>query len=317
MASEYMATINWGDGSASSPPPPVTITPTVSTACNGNAFAVSGDHAYKEEGSYTLTVTVTDSDNSANTATVHPIASVVDAALHSACAAEPVSTQDFNGTTASFLDDNPNASTADFTATIYWGDGSNSAGTVSGGPGNGPYTVSGSHHYGSTGPFTITTVINDDGGATTTATCDVVVAAFPTSNGGTFVVGDLEATGPGAPLLWWGSQWAKVNQMSGGPAPSSMKGFAGFEDSPLPGGVALKDLCGMTWTTDTGNSSPPPASVPDYMFVIVSTHITQNGSVISGDIKQLIIVHNNPGYAPNPGSPGTGNEVILVCNRVP
>jgi hypothetical protein len=69
----------------------------------------------------------------------------------------------------------------------------------------------------------------------------------------------------------------------------------------------------MTWTTDTGNSTPPPPSVPDDMLVIVSTHIVQNGSVISGDIKQLILVHNNPGYQPDPGSPGTGTETIIVC----
>ncbi|TMB96889.1 MAG: hypothetical protein E6J40_09170, partial [Chloroflexi bacterium] len=312
-AADYSATIDWGDGS-SSPPPPVTITPTGPAAC-GNTFAVSGDHTYKEEGSYTVTTVITDVDNTSNSATVSSTASVGDAALRASCAADPFSTQNFSGPTATFFDQNSFATRADFTATINWGDGPGSTpGTVSGGPGSGPYTVSGTHTYASTGPFTITTMIKDDGGASTTATCEIVVAAFPTSNGGTFVVGDLEATGTSASLLWWGSQWAKVNQMSGGPAPNSMKGFAGFEDMPLPSPLpSLTKLCGMSWTTDTGNSSPPPASVPDFMLVFVSSHITQNGSVISGDIKQVIIVHNNPGYAPDPGSPGTGTEVIPVC----
>lgn len=307
LATDYTATIDWGDGTATSAG---TITGTM------GMFTVNGDHTYAEEGSYKVAVTISDTDCAANTATAHSTASVADAALHAQCASPPVSTQSFNGPTATFIDDNAGATSADFSATINWGDGSSSAGTITGGPGPGPYTVTGSHTYAKTGSFTITTAIADDGGATATATCTVLVGAFPTANGGTFVVGDLEATGPGAGLTWWSSQWAQINQMTGGPAPSSMKGFAGFEDMPLPAGVPLQKLCGMTWTTDTGNATPPPQSVPDDMFVIVSSHIVQNGSVVSGDIKEIILVHNNPGYAPDPGHPGTGTEVVLVCKSV-
>jgi hypothetical protein len=49
------------------------------------------------------------------------------------------------------------------------------------------------------------------------------------------------------------------------------------------------------------------------MGVIVSSHITQNGSVITGDIKQVVVVKINPGYAPDPGHPGTGQIVAIVC----
>jgi hypothetical protein len=311
-AAEYGATIDWGDGH-SSPPQPVTIDATGPSAC-GNTFEVRGDNTYAEEGNYTVTTTITDTDNASNTATVGSTATVADAALRAACAAAPFSTQNFSGPTATFVDQDPNGVNTDYTATIFWGDASSSPGTVTGGPGSGPYTVSGTHNYSSTGVFTITTTIRDHP-ASATATCpDVVVAAFPTANGGTFVVGDLEATGPLASLTWWSSQWAKINLMSGGPAPSSMKGFAGFEDMALPVPLPpLNELCGKHWTTDPGNSTPPPPSVPPYMLVIVSSHITQTGSVIEGDIHQLIIVKNDPGYAPDPGHPGTGNEVILVC----
>jgi hypothetical protein len=49
------------------------------------------------------------------------------------------------------------------------------------------------------------------------------------------------------------------------------------------------------------------------MGIIVSSNVTQNGSVITGDIKDVVIVRTNPGYAPNPGSPGTGTIVGFLC----
>ena len=89
-----------------------------------------------------------------------------------------------------------------------------------------------------------------------------------------------------------------------------MKGFAGFEDNVL--GLP-PPKCGNTWSTDPGNSTPPPQTVPDVMGVIVSSQITQSGSVISGDIKQVVIVKNDPGYGPSPGHDGTGTEIAIVC----
>ena len=55
-----------------------------------------------------------------------------DARLSAMCATPPVSPQMFAGTTATFLDANSFASRSDFTATIDWGDSSNSAGTIGG-----------------------------------------------------------------------------------------------------------------------------------------------------------------------------------------
>ncbi|TMD40078.1 MAG: hypothetical protein E6I89_04150, partial [Chloroflexi bacterium] len=247
VAGDYSATIDWGDGSSS----PGTV-----SGSNGR-FTVSGCHTYSEEGKYTIKVTITDVDNSGNTATTSSTATVADAALTSSCTMPPVITTTFVGSTAEFTDGSSTGTLSDFSATISWGDTTSSMGTIVGGPGLLPYDVSGSHNYSTTGTFTVTTTIKDVGGSQTVATCHVFVAGFPTANGGTFVIGDLEA-GLGNHVTWWSSQWAKINQMSGGPAPSSMKGFAGFEDMPLPSPIPpLTKLCGMTWTTDTGNSSPP------------------------------------------------------------
>src|SRR3989442_14385007 len=76
----------------------------------------------------------------------------------------------------------------------------------------------------------------------------------------------------GADVTFWGAQWNKLNTLTGGPAPSAFKGYDGTPGTPSPGG---------TWTTGPGNSARPPASIPTYMAVIVSTDITKPGSAIT------------------------------------
>jgi hypothetical protein len=133
------------------------------------------------------------------------------------------------------------------------------------------------------------------------ATANTLLFAFLA--GESFVVGDKSDTGS---VTFWASQWANDNMLSGGPAPNSFKGFAATPSSNPPG-------CGGTYTTGPANSIPPPASVPSYMGVIVSSSVTQSGPTISGDVKQIVIVTTNPGYAPNPGHVGTGTVVAIFC----
>jgi hypothetical protein len=204
---------------------------------------------------------------------------------------------------AAFTDANPYATTADFTATIDWGDGSTSAGTVSG-PTGGPFTVSGSHTYASTGPESISVSIGDDGGSTTSASgCRVVIYAFA-AGGGAFVIGDRNSA-PGTLVTFWSAQWSRLNGLSGGPAPSAFKGFALNPASPS---------CGIGWSTDPGNSAPPPAGpLPAFMAVIVTSSSSQSGAQISGDTVHLVVIQTNPGYAPDPAHAGTGRVVAQIC----
>ncbi|HMC67637.1 MAG TPA: Ig-like domain-containing protein, partial [Mycobacteriales bacterium] len=208
VAGEYTATINWGDTLSSAG--------TVSGP-TGGPFTVSGSHTYAEEGTYTATVTITDADFSANNATVHPTATVADAALTSSCAAASNSSTSFNGPVASLTDADPGGIVADYTATINWGDLSSSSGTVSG-PSGGPFTVSGSHNYATTGTFTIGVSIADAGGSTTSTSCRVLV--FAASAGGTFVIGDGNAA-VGTSVTFWGAKWWKLNDLTGGTAPAA------------------------------------------------------------------------------------------------
>jgi len=298
-AAEYDATIDWGDSSP--------IDMGVISGPTGGPFTVSGTHMYAEEGTFQVSVVITDKDNLSNTATAHSTAKVGDAPLSSKCLMPPFVLQTYSGPTAGFTDQSSTGTLSDFTATINWGDSSSSSGTIAGAGGNSPYTVSGSHTYTTTGSFTVTTIINDTGGSTTTATCTVTVVPFATETGGAFVIGDLEA-GLGNHVTWWGSHWANINLTSGGAPPDAMKGFA--EEATFLGPMPS---CGGIWATDPGNSTPPPPSVSKFMAVIVSSNVTKSGSVISGGIKQVVIVENDPGYEPNPGRPGTGTELAIIC----
>ena len=71
--------------------------------------------------------------------------------------------------------------------------------------------------------------------------------------------------------------------------------------------------CGETWTTDPGNSSDPPVSVSGTVPVAVSSQITKNGPMVSGDTTGVILVQVDPGYAGDPGHAGTGTVVGIVC----
>jgi len=130
-------------------------------------------------------------------------------------------------------------------------------------------------------------------------------APFQFPSGGMFVVGNLANLSVGATVNFWGSQWSQHNPMSGGPAPNAFKGFEDGTATPA---------CGGTWTSRPGNSSNPPSVIPQFMGVIVSSSVTKSGSVISGDVKRIVVVQTNSGYGPSPGHWGTGQVVAVICN---
>lgn len=152
------------------------------------------------------------------------------------------------------------------------------------------------------GPATSTASFAGDAyyAADSDSTQTIVYAYAP--GGGSFVIGDRSTAGT---VTFWGSQWAKQNSLSGGSAPSSFKGFA------LHGTTQ----CGGTWSTEPGNSSPPPnGPLPAYMAVLVTSDASKSGSRISGNTVSIVVVETNSGYAPNPGHSGTGIVVATICN---
>jgi N-acetylneuraminic acid mutarotase len=132
--STYAATINWGDASTSAG--------TV-TGNRASGFTVTGGHTYAEEGSFTVTVQISDLDGNSVTATGS--ASTGDAALTASGRQLRQSHDSIAGVVANFNDADPGGLVSDYTATISWGDGTSSAGTVA--AAGGGFIVSGTHTY--------------------------------------------------------------------------------------------------------------------------------------------------------------------------
>lgn len=127
----------------------------------------------------------------------------------------------------------------------------------------------------------------------------------PTPEPTTFVIGDRNAL-VGNKVTFWGAQWARVNSLTFGPAPSRFRGYANSTTPTTP-------VCGGHWSTAPGNSSDPPEAVPEYITVLVANSITNAGSRIQGNIVAMALIRTDPGYGPAPGATGTGTIVSLVC----
>jgi hypothetical protein len=137
------------------------------------------------------------------------------------------------------------------------------------------------------------------------ATKSVIVFAF--LNRGIFVIGDQTAAAAPPIVNFWSDQWAKLNALTGGTAPSSFKGFGEYTASKPP-------ACGGTWRSSPGSSSSPDDDdLPAYMAVAVSSSITKSGSTISGNITTIVVVATAHGNGWDHRYAGSGSVVATYC----
>jgi hypothetical protein len=175
-ASNFFVTLNWGDGQTID----TTSGLTVINEGNGSYSITAPAHTYAEEGVFVITVTITDS-TAPSPVTAANIATIKDAPL-TGTNGSPQSVVQGNSVLISplvtFTDANPGAPLSDFTATIDWGDGTSSRGTITKpNPAVSSFAVSGTHTFQKPGTYTATVFIQDVGGSTTTASATIVVSA--------------------------------------------------------------------------------------------------------------------------------------------
>ncbi|HEV3343343.1 MAG TPA: DUF4214 domain-containing protein [Pirellulales bacterium] len=164
LPADFSASIDWGDGTISAG--------TVSGSAG--SFTVSGSHVYAEEGTKTATVVLSDDAPGTATGTATAMIDVADASLTATgTAVSSVEFTTFSGLVAAFTDADPNGTASDYTATIAWGDGTTTAGTVASAAGH--FAVGGSHAYAEDGSYTIKVHVADVGGSTATANSTATV----------------------------------------------------------------------------------------------------------------------------------------------
>jgi Tol biopolymer transport system component len=83
---------------------------------------------------------------------------------------DAVERSDFTGVVATFTDADPDGTVADHSATVAWGDGTTSVGTVGAG-----FTVTASHRYAAAGTYAVKVTIKDRRGAGAVADATAVV----------------------------------------------------------------------------------------------------------------------------------------------
>jgi hypothetical protein len=201
---DFTAAIDWGDGTAT--PGLVTV-----SSDGTNTFAVLGSNTYAKEGANPVSVTLLRRDgialSASSSVTVTP---APDSPLFPLASIPLTAKQNLPSTqtVAVFRDGDPSALATDLAATVSWGDGTTSTGSVVHASANGDaFIVVGSHTYTRPAAYLVTTSIVDAGGATTSTSTSLVVTADQTAPsyqiGGTVFL-DYNADGqrnPGEPSL--------------------------------------------------------------------------------------------------------------------
>jgi len=115
-----------------------------------------------------------------------------------------------------------------------------------------------------------------------------------------------DAIRAGMDVNFWGAKW--TNQVTAG-AWFGGAGFKGFADT----------ASATTWSVTGGSAKPPatqtpPATIGQYIGVIVTTSATQSGSTTNGNIAELIVLKSDDpaGYKATPGQPANGIVQVVI-----
>ena len=301
-------TIAWGDGSTSA-----------GTLASGRVGPILGTHTYTRAGIYNGSVSWRDPKVTRN---VTFSMKVTDAPLSASglTIAARVGAP-FSGPVATFLDANPFATPTGFSATVNWGDGTTSAGTVS--AGTGAFIVSGAHAYAGPGVYQTTVAIHDVDGASAQAhgVANVIavhgtstfVGCSPTAvtpGHATTCTATVSDTGPGTTTTPTGaisfSSGRTAKLSSGGLCSlSGSRGSASCSVSFTPGGTQSDT---PTLTARYGGDFGHTASSGSTTVAPVAG-MTANVAVVQGTV--LISLPRHVPHAAGAGGPSSASYVPL------
>jgi hypothetical protein len=256
-------TIDWGDGS-----------PASTSSQDPSTGRVTSAHTYAEEGAYSGTIHYFNGDGSPSTQTF--AIKLQDAAL--AGTASPVNAgvaTPYSGPVATFTDGDPGGTASDYAATIHWGDGTNTAGTVAAGTAG--FTVAGTHTYPTGGHYNMTISIADSGGATATvnAVANVAPTVTAVSPGSGLAAGATTVTITGT-----GFTGATAVQFGTTPAGSFTVNGATTITATSPAGSGIVDI---TVTGPGGTSAASSADHFSYIPIPAVTAVSPNiGATFGG-----------------------------------
>jgi hypothetical protein len=118
-----------------------------------------------------------------------------------------------------------------------------------------------------------------------------------------FVVwgGNAGGVAVGSPVNFWGSKWSSQVVSGNAAAAKDFKGFA-------------SNVTATGWTSSGGASSSPPASIGQYVSVIVATTLTNSSGTVAGNISKIAVVKvtSPSSYLPDPGHPASGTVSSLT-----
>ncbi|HVX11311.1 MAG TPA: TIGR03118 family protein [Pirellulales bacterium] len=280
----FTATINWESGSSS--------TGTV-TLGNDGVFTVTGSHAYVANGVMTVNVSIDDTPGTA-TASAQSTATVADGNTFTPVPMTVVANvgQSFSGEVATFPDANTLVRASDFTATIDWGDGQSSVGSVT--AANGTLTVNGTHTYAAGGvslPVDVTVTENSPGTVTSTATSTAVVPA-----------GDVTGTG------------TTITSTAGATASSQV--LATF--SPDAGNTADAFTATVDWGDGSSFTTGTVTTTGDGTFTVLGSHTY---SIPGNFTPDVIVFESTAGGASTPavaipGAAKVASPVVLTSDTI-
>jgi hypothetical protein len=147
---------------------------------------------------------------------------------------------------ANFGDTDPSATPADFRATIDWGDGARTLGTVAT-VSSGRFAVTGSHAYAQAGSYTARVTVNDLSGSQLTTDASVEIAVRPTMTSLTCSPSSVAVTATTTCT-------ATVSDI-GGAGASAPTGLLAFSSTTTGAGFGQDGGCLLAPTAVTGTSS--------------------------------------------------------------